>query len=362
MASTITVPTWSADQAPAMPAKADRCYGALVWQARTSDGNLAFAAWIVGPFTKAECSSKTGMMSRILPTPIEGGTMTLTDSGSPSQIRHRIVEQYGCVHQDRPGMNSGPDRIAGIYQCSPKFRPSQGKRVIRPEDIEISEQNFQRAVYNLKFNGDFGSELEMLRRLGVQFQDSYGRAREFGAVVTDAAAALQRLVAGGRMTKQEAEYAASEAGLYGSVATAVANNDPGLATAFKGFVNKTIDSSETIQNTHSEYLKPDTAVDSTRDIIPPHIDHAIAQVPASKFYPKRARKQHRAGEVILKVQVMKNGQLQQAVIDNSSGYQDLDQAALKYVRALKFVPGTNQGIPADMWGGLKVHFALEEVP
>ena len=232
--STITVPSWSADQAPsAAPAKVHRCYGALVWQARPPDGNLAFAAWIVGPFTKAECSSKTGMMSRILPTPIECGTMTRTDSGSPSQIRYRIIEQYGCVHQDRPGMSSGPDRIAGIYQCSPKFRPPQEKRAIRREDIEISEQNYQHAVYNLKFNGDVGSELVMLGRLGIQFQDSYGRARDFGAVVIDVTAALQQLIANGRMTEQDAEYAASEVGLYGSVATAVANNNPGLASALK---------------------------------------------------------------------------------------------------------------------------------
>jgi len=111
--------------------------------------------------------------------------------------------------------------------------PKEGKRTIRPEDLKTSEQRFQRAVYDLAFNGNFGSDLQMLGRLGVTFQDRQGRARNYGDVLTDTAAALQRVVASGQMTKQEAEFTAREAGFYGSVATALANNDPSLASAFR---------------------------------------------------------------------------------------------------------------------------------
>lgn len=109
----------------------------------------------------------------------------------------------------------------------------QTKSTIRVEDIKMSEQRFQQAVYSMSFNGQFGSELQMLGRLGVPFQDQQGHARDFGEVLSDTASALQRLIASRQMTKQEALFAAREAGLYGSVATAVANNEPGLVSAYK---------------------------------------------------------------------------------------------------------------------------------
>lgn len=111
--------------------------------------------------------------------------------------------------------------------------PQKAKRSIRLEDIEMSEQSYQRAVFNLKYNGQMSDQLVQLGRLGVAFQDPSGRARNFGEVLADAATALQRGVVSGRMTKEEAMFFARGAGFYGTVGTAVANNDAGLAAAFK---------------------------------------------------------------------------------------------------------------------------------
>lgn len=124
-------------------------------------------------------------------------------------------------------------QIAGGRSRSESAPPESARRTIRPEDMRISEQKFQQAVYNLRFNGNLGSDLQMLGRLGVRFQDQQGRARDFGEVLFDTAAALQRAVANGQMNRQEAEFAAREAGFHGSVATAVAVSDRDLVSAFK---------------------------------------------------------------------------------------------------------------------------------
>ncbi len=131
----------------------------------------------------------------------------------------------------------GASRLAAHLTTEPsglKHASTQkGNSKIRLGDIEISNQNYERAIYNLKFNGQVASNLLMLGRLGVQYSDSYGRARDFSEMATDTAVALQRSVENGRMTIQDAIYAAQEAGFYGSVATAIATNDPSLASTIK---------------------------------------------------------------------------------------------------------------------------------
>jgi len=126
----------------------------------------------------------------------------------------------------------GAGRFAAQLTAEPNpARVRKDNLPIRTDDIEASEQRFQRAVYDLSFNGELSKSLQTLGRFGVPFQDQQGHARDFGDVVMDTAAALQRVVTSGRMTKQEAEFAAREAGFHGSVATAIARNDPGLRSA-----------------------------------------------------------------------------------------------------------------------------------
>jgi hypothetical protein len=190
---------------------------------------VAFAFWKEGVVDAAKatasireiCRMKFRQISR-KPLHELGFSDELIDRASPLSLLYQRMGAWRFEAQN-------PDEPSRPKSASSK----NGHRTIRPEDMRISEQSFQRAVYSMRFNGEFGGDLRMLGRLGVPFQDKQGHARAFGDVLTDTAAALQRVVASGAMTKQEAEYAAREAGLYGSVATAVANNDPGLASAFK---------------------------------------------------------------------------------------------------------------------------------
>lgn len=91
------------------------------------------------------------------------------------------------------------------------------------EGARKSIQGLKQAVFDLTFNGQMSQQLVQLGRLGVQFQDSRGRARDFKDIYLDTATALQRQVQSGQMSESDALMFAESAGF-----------DPGLARAMVG--------------------------------------------------------------------------------------------------------------------------------
>lgn len=85
------------------------------------------------------------------------------------------------------------------------------------DDATQSVDDLQRSLFNLRFNGQVSESLVMLQRLGVQFQDSYGRARNFRDILVDTAAALEQAVTSGEMTRPEAAQYALQAGFGGGM-------------------------------------------------------------------------------------------------------------------------------------------------
>jgi hypothetical protein len=123
--TSIAVSAWahcfSANSHDAPLAPADRCYGALIFQAIQQDGSLNVAAWVVGPFATAECVTKLKVMQKITPSPIQGGHVFNTQYGPAGALQRYLWSIYQCVHQDMPGISYGPDHIGGIYLCAPSF-------------------------------------------------------------------------------------------------------------------------------------------------------------------------------------------------------------------------------------------------
>lgn len=78
--------------------------------------------------------------------------------------------------------------------------------------VRKSVQGIKQAVHDLAFNGQMSQQLVQLGRLGVQFQDSRGRARDFKDIAMDTAGALQRNIASGNMSESDALMMASSAG------------------------------------------------------------------------------------------------------------------------------------------------------
>lgn len=76
-------------------------------------------------------------------------------------------------------------------------------------------------------------------------------------------------------------------------------------------------------------------------------------------YPAISRRMGEQGKVVLRVLIDAEGQPQHIELQQSSGYERLDQQALEAVRRWRFVPGKRNGIPEAMWNVVPIHFVLE---
>jgi len=92
-------------------------------------------------------------------------------------------------------------------------------------------------------------------------------------------------------------------------------------------------------------------------IVPP--DFTAAQLrnpgPAYPFLSRRAREE---GVVLLKVLVGTDGRAARLEIEDSSGFDRLDEAALKTVGKWRFVPASQAGQPREAWVLVPVTFSL----
>ena len=77
------------------------------------------------------------------------------------------------------------------------------------------------------------------------------------------------------------------------------------------------------------------------------------------IYPQKAQAQGYKGEVLLRVEVLPNGQVGQIEVKKSSGYEILDQSALSTVRKWKFIPAQKGGITILAWVNIPIKFDLQ---
>lgn len=73
-------------------------------------------------------------------------------------------------------------------------------------------------------------------------------------------------------------------------------------------------------------------------------------------YPALSLRLNEAGKVVVRVLVGKNGLALEGSVGHSSGYDRLDQAALKAVLQWRYVPGKIDGQARDMWFDVPITF------
>ena len=76
-------------------------------------------------------------------------------------------------------------------------------------------------------------------------------------------------------------------------------------------------------------------------------------------YPRVSRRLNEQGQVVIRVFVATDGSPQQGEVKTSSGYDRLDQEALRTVLRWRFVPGQRLGTLEAMWFNVPVNFVLE---
>ena len=87
-----------------------------------------------------------------------------------------------------------------------------------------------------------------------------------------------------------------------------------------------------------------------------------AEVPASfdaknckAEYPKASLMNEEQGTVSMSFLVSAGGDVKDSKVEKSSGFKNLDKAAIKSLSACKFKPGSKDGAPAETW--TKVDYA-----
>ncbi|MDR3368764.1 TonB family protein [Rhodoferax sp.] len=73
-------------------------------------------------------------------------------------------------------------------------------------------------------------------------------------------------------------------------------------------------------------------------------------------YPFISLRLNEAGKVVIRVLIGKNGLALEGSVAQSSGYERLDQAALKAVLKWRYLPGTVGGQAQDMWFDVPINF------
>lgn len=76
-------------------------------------------------------------------------------------------------------------------------------------------------------------------------------------------------------------------------------------------------------------------------------------------YPAISQRLGEQGQVVVRVLIGKDGNAHRGEVFQSSGYERLDQAALRAVVSWRFVPGQRSGMPQDMWFNVPVSFTLK---
>ena len=66
-------------------------------------------------------------------------------------------------------------------------------------------------------------------------------------------------------------------------------------------------------------------------------------------YPKASLLNEEQGDVTMSFLVAADGNVVESKVDKSSGYKNLDKAAVKALSACKFKPGTKDGAVAQTW-------------
>jgi TonB family protein len=103
-------------------------------------------------------------------------------------------------------------------------------------------------------------------------------------------------------------------------------------------------------------LKRDFGADS----LSPSIEHAFPdyKVNPKPRYPMLARRKGYEGTILLRVFVLESGGVGKVELEKSSGYEILDESALKAVKAWVFIPGKKNGQPIPSWVTVPIKFQL----
>ncbi len=91
---------------------------------------------------------------------------------------------------------------------------------------------------------------------------------------------------------------------------------------------------------------------------PAKIDHSYHN--PAPLYPDGAQIAGEQGDVLLEIKVTANGYPREIRVKQSSGFQDLDDAAIQTTAGWRYVPAVVDGDTATTWTTVKIHYQLPQ--
>lgn len=94
--------------------------------------------------------------------------------------------------------------------------------------------------------------------------------------------------------------------------------------------------------------------------VAPNLNKRAQQPDTEEYYPPSSKRLGEQGSAVVKACIGTNGRLSEATVQESSGFPRLDEAAVKYARALRYTAGTEDGKPVDACFPFRVTFKLRD--
>ncbi|MBI3229194.1 MAG: energy transducer TonB [Burkholderiales bacterium] len=90
--------------------------------------------------------------------------------------------------------------------------------------------------------------------------------------------------------------------------------------------------------------------------VAPQLDSKSCEKPA---YPRASLVNEEKGLVVLAFLISAEGKVMESKVDKSSGFKNLDRAAMSALGQCKFKPGTKDGKPEQAWTKVEYNWTLE---
>jgi len=94
--------------------------------------------------------------------------------------------------------------------------------------------------------------------------------------------------------------------------------------------------------------------------VPPKLNPRSTQPDSEEYYPPSSKRLGEQGNVVVKSCIDEKGKLAEATVQESSNVARLDEAALKYAKALRYVAGTEDNKAVTSCFAFRVKFQLKD--
>jgi len=94
-------------------------------------------------------------------------------------------------------------------------------------------------------------------------------------------------------------------------------------------------------------------------VVAPRIDSRRAL--SEPYYPSSEIRLGHEGTVVLSLHILADGRVGEVKLVTSSGFEKLDDSAMREAKRWRFIPGTSDGSPLAMWKQVPITFRLNQV-